>query len=195
MKLSREDVLPLVAILAAGSLGVAITSSALHSRHEHVSVLRFEYSSPSAEWRATQRDRAQPRTPRSLRGVLEEVDGLRERQRLVRERVRDLPTGPADRRTAIVELRIEKDGMVESLEDIGLQIERAFGGELAGGSTRRGLEARAVGDLLAEKVRYSRGTIEVWDPQSADAIEEDIEADLRTLREELRSIERVRRSR
>lgn len=37
---------------------------------------------------------------------------------------------------------------------------------------------------LKEKVRYSQGTVEQWDPQSMKALEQDIEADLRALREQ-----------
>ncbi|MDH3208725.1 MAG: hypothetical protein OEO79_19155 [Gemmatimonadota bacterium] len=135
MKLSREDVTPLVAILAAGVLGVAITASALDARLDgQVTVLEFEYLSPSAEWQATQGDR------------VEGIEVRRERQRIIGNPRRELRRGPPDRSGAVIEFRLEREGMAESLEEI----ERA----LAGGEP----ELRALREELRamERVRRRR---------------------------------------
>ncbi len=132
-----------------------------------------------------QEDRAR----RDAEEALRQVDELARQQREVQRDVRELPQEGAERAQEIDRLRERKDQMTEAVSGIERELDRAA-------SVARGEQPDAARKLqeaadqireskLKEKLQFSRGTIEQWDPQSATTLEMNIEADLRALRDRL----------
>lgn len=131
----------------------------------------------------------QDRARRDAESALRQVDELARQQREVQRDVRDLPTQGPDRAEEIARLRERKDQMTEAVQGLERELDRSA-------SVARSEQPDAARKLqeaadqireskLKEKLQYSRGTIEQWDPQSATTLEMNIEADLQNLRDRL----------
>ncbi|GMV05757.1 MAG: hypothetical protein AMXMBFR53_20340 [Gemmatimonadota bacterium] len=131
----------------------------------------------------------QDRARRDAESALRQVDELARQQREVQRDVRELPQGGQARADEIDRLRERKDQMTEAVQGLERELDRAA-------SVARGEQPDAARKLqeaadqireskLKEKLQYSRGTIEQWDPQSATTLEMNIEADLQALRDRL----------
>ncbi|HKJ01048.1 MAG TPA: DUF4175 family protein, partial [Longimicrobiales bacterium] len=132
-----------------------------------------------------QEDRAR----RDAEQALRQVDELTRQQRDVQRDVRDLPGSGQERAQEIARLRERKDQMTEAVANLERELDRAA-------SVARGEQPDAARELqeaaeqireskLKEKLQFSRGTIEQWDPEQASTLEMNIEADLRALRDQL----------
>ena len=132
-----------------------------------------------------QEDRAR----RDAEQALRQVDELSRQQRDVQRDVRDLPGSGQERAQEIERLRERKDQMTEAVANLERELDRAA-------SVARAEQPEAARELqeaadqireskLKEKLQFSRGTIEQWDPQQATTLEMNIEADLQTLRDQL----------
>ncbi|MDP2959109.1 MAG: hypothetical protein Q8N53_21995, partial [Longimicrobiales bacterium] len=129
------------------------------------------------------------RARRDAEEALRQVDELARQQREVQRDVRELPPAGPERAQEIGRLRERKDQMTEAVAGVERELDRAA-------SVARGEQPDAARKLqeaadqireskLKEKLQFSRGTIEQWDPQSATTLEMNIEADLQALRERL----------
>ncbi|HSG09203.1 MAG TPA: DUF4175 family protein [Longimicrobiales bacterium] len=132
-----------------------------------------------------QEDRAR----RDAEQALRQVDELARQQRDVQRDVRDLPSGGQERAQEIARLRERKDQMTDAVADLERELDRAA-------SVARAEQPEAARELreaaeqireskLKEKLQFSRGTIEQWDPEQATTLEMNIEADLQALRDQL----------
>jgi chromosome segregation ATPase len=129
------------------------------------------------------------RARRDAQTAIAQVEELQSQQRDVQRRVRELPVSGAERSREIEQLRERKDQMTEAVAELERELDRSASSSSADNPEA----ARALQDganhiresKLKEKLQYSRGTIEQWDPQSAVTLELSIEADLQALRDEL----------
>jgi uncharacterized coiled-coil DUF342 family protein len=129
------------------------------------------------------------RAGRDAQEALRQVDELQRQQRDVQRGVRELPTGGQDRRDAIDRLRERKNQMTEAVRQLEQELDQAASaGQAENPDAARRLQSganRIRESSLKEKLQYSRGTIEQWDPQSALTLELSIEGDLQGLRDDL----------
>lgn len=129
------------------------------------------------------------RAGRDAQDALRRVDELQRQQREVQGDVRELPASGPDRRDAIDQLRERKNQMTEAVSQLEQDLDRAASSAQAENpqAARRLQEGanQIRENSLKEKLQYSRGTIEQWDPQSALTLELGIEGDLQALRDEL----------
>ena len=129
------------------------------------------------------------RAGRDAQEALRQVDELQRQQRDVQADVRELPSGGQGRRDAIDRLRERKDQMTEAVRQLEQELDQAASaGQAENPQAARRLQAGANQireSSLKEKLQYSRGTIEQWDPQSALTLELGIEGDLQAVRDEL----------
>jgi hypothetical protein len=134
-------------------------------------------------------DARSERARRDAEDAIQRVDELQQQQREVQRRVRELPTSGEERTETINQLRERKDQMTQAVQDLERELDQSAAGSRADNPEA----ARALQDAaeqireskLKEKLQYSRGTIEQWDPQSAVTLELNIEADLQALRDRL----------
>lgn len=129
------------------------------------------------------------RASRDAEDALRQVDELVRQQREVTSDVRDMPQAGQERRDVISRLRERKDQMTEAVSELERQLDRASQ-SAARDQPEAGRALREAADQireskLKEKLQYSRGTIEQWDPASAATLELNIEADLQALRDQL----------
>ena len=130
------------------------------------------------------------RARRDAEDAIAQVEELQQQQRDVQRDVRELPVerGP-ERQSQIDRLRERKDQMNEVVENLERQLDAAA----SNGRADNPQAARELADAadqireskLKEKLQYSRGTVEQWDPQSAVTMELQIEGDLQALRDQL----------
>ena len=117
---------------------------------------------------------------------VEELLGL---QRNMLGDVSGLPAEGAERSGQIEQLRDQKGRMLEAVQNLERELDHfASGGwphELEAGVARSRSADFIRESKLEEKLQYSRGTIEQWDPQSAVKLELSIEADLQALRDQM----------
>ena len=129
------------------------------------------------------------RTARSADEALRQVEELTRQQREVQREVRELPASPTARRESVERLRERKDQMTEAVQELERELDDAAAEARADPpEAARELKKAANGireDKLKEKLQYSKGTIQQWDPESATTLEMNIEADLRDLQEQL----------
>lgn len=130
------------------------------------------------------------RARRDAEAAIQRVEELQRRQREVQGRVRDLPRDRGSERNQEIErLRERKDQMTEAVRDLEAGLDRAAAGNRAENPAAARELQEAADQIreskLKEKLLYSRGTIEQWDPESASTLEMDIEADLQALRDRL----------
>ena len=129
------------------------------------------------------------RALRDAENAIERVAELQRQQREVQRDVRGLPATGAERRETIDQLRERKDQMHETVQDLERELDQAAANSRADNpGAARALQEAATQireSKLKEKLQYSRGTIEQWDPQSAVTLELDIESDLQALRDQL----------
>ncbi|MCA1789295.1 MAG: hypothetical protein LC667_05385, partial [Thioalkalivibrio sp.] len=94
-----------------------------------------------------------------------------------------------DRRDAIDRLRERKNQMTDAVRQLEQELDQAASaGQTENPDAARRLQSganRIRESSLKEKLQYSRGTIEQWDPQSALTLELSIEGDLQGLRDDL----------
>jgi len=129
------------------------------------------------------------RAGRDAQAALRQVDDLQRQQRDVQSGVRELPASGAERRQAIDRLRERKNQMTEAVRQLEQELDRAASAvqnenQVAARRLQAGAN-RIRESSLKEKLQYSRGTIEQWDPQSALTLELSIEGDLQGLRDDL----------
>jgi hypothetical protein len=190
MRLSREDVAPLAVIIAAGCVAATTTFAALRSWTP------MDYA--PVELRVENDDFvfndlrieivARPTFSYTIYGdLIGRVESLEARQREVGQRVRDL-TMSADRANHTEEvsaLRSMKQEMMDAISGLERELDRAGEAVPSLGFRALGVAAELIRESeLTAKIRYSQGTIEQWDSGSAIALEQDIEADLKALREQ-----------
>jgi Domain of unknown function (DUF4175) len=139
--------------------------------------------------RALQDARAD-RARRDAEDAIADVEELQGQQRNMQRDVRGIPTerGP-ERQTEIERLRDRKEQMVDAVEDLERRMDSASGSVQAD-NPQAAREMAGAADLireskLKEKLFYTRGTIEQWDPESAVTMELQIEGDLQALRDQL----------
>ena len=117
------------------------------------------------------------------------MDELARQQRAVQEQVRELPESGAGRADQISRLRERKDQMTEAVSELERELDRSASvarQEQPEASRKLEEAARQIRESkLKEKLQFSRGTIEQWDPASASTLEMNIEADLQALRDRL----------
>ena len=140
----------------------------------------------------TQRQLQEARSNRARRDAqtaINQVAELQEQQRDVQRQVRELPTSGEERSRAIEQLRERKNQMTDAVSELERELDRSASSSSADNpEAARALQGGANHireSKLKEKLQYSRGTIEQWDPQSAVTLELTIEADLQALRDEL----------
>ena len=130
------------------------------------------------------------RARRDAEDAIRDVEQLQEQQRQVQRDVRELPRerGP-ERQAEIDRLRERKEQMNEVVQDL----ERRLDGAASSGRADNPQAARELAEAanqireskLKEKLQYTRGTIEQWDPESAVTMELQIEGDLQALHDQL----------
>ena len=132
------------------------------------------------------------RARRDAEEAIERVEELQNQQRQVQRDVRELPADAAERRAAteqLEDLRDRKNQMTEAVRQLEEELDEAASGSRADNpEAARQLQEAATGireSNLKEKLQYSRGTIEQWDPESAVTLELNIEADLQALKDQL----------
>jgi len=129
------------------------------------------------------------RARRDAQDAIQKVAELQQQQREVQREVRELPASGAERTETIGQLRERKDQMTEAVQDLERELDQAASNSRADNpAAARTLQEAATQireSKLKEKLQYSRGTIEQWDPQSAVTLELDIESDLQSLRDQL----------
>ncbi|MGY8778276.1 MAG: hypothetical protein ACKVIN_09150, partial [Longimicrobiales bacterium] len=160
---------------SSGSQGSADATSALRGLEE-----------ARRELQQARSDRAR----RDAEDAIADVEELQQQQREVQRDVRDLPTerGP-ERQAEIDRLRERKEQMNDVVQDL----EQRLDGAASSGQADNPQAARALAEAatqireskLKEKLQYTRGTIEQWDPESAVTMELQIEGDLQALRDQL----------
>ena len=160
---------------SSGSQGSAEATSALRGLEE-----------ARRELQQARSDRAR----RDAEDAIADVEELQQQQREVQRDVRDLPTerGP-ERQAEIDRLRERKEQMNDVVQDL----EQRLDGAASSGQADNPEAARALAEAatqireskLKEKLQYTRGTIEQWDPESAVTMELQIEGDLQALRDQL----------
>jgi hypothetical protein len=129
------------------------------------------------------------RARRDADEAIQQVAELQRQQREVQGDVRGLPTSGAERAEAIDRLRERKNQMTETVQELERNLDQAAANSRAENpEAGRELQQAATQireSKLKEKLQYSRGTIEQWDPQSAVTLELEIEGDLQALRDQL----------
>ena len=135
-------------------------------------------------------DARSERARRDAEEAIADVEELQRQQREVQRDVRELPRerGP-ERQGEIDRLRDRKNQMHEVVQNLERRLDEAS--RSAGRDNPQA--ARELGDAadeireskLKEKLQYTRGTIEQWDPESAVTMELQIEGDLQMLRDRL----------
>ena len=134
-------------------------------------------------------DARSDRARRDADTALQQVEELQRQQRDVQRDVRELPERGPERSEQIQQLRERKNQMTEAVQNLERELDQAA----SNGQADNPQAARELQDAanlireskLKEKLQYSRGTIEQWDPQSAVTLELDIEADLQELHDQL----------
>jgi len=188
MRLSREDIVPLAAIIAAGCVGALATFATLRSSAplDHTpSELRVE--NDDFVFNAVRIDIVTRPTAGFYRDLIERIEAIEARQREVGQRVGDLALSVdrGDRAEEIDALRSVKQDMIEEIRDLERELDRARRAQPSPGFRALGVAGELIRESrLQEKIRYSRRTLEQWDPASAIALEQEIEAGLQTLREQ-----------
>jgi len=135
------------------------------------------------------RDNRENRARRDAENALRQVDELARQQRDVQNDVREMPRSGAERAQEIDRLRERKDQMTDAVQNLERELDRAS--QVA--RDEQPEAARAFGEAadqireskLKEKLQFSRGTIEQWEPEQANTLEMNIEADLQALRDRL----------
>ncbi len=185
MKLSRVDVVPVLAIIFGGAVS-ALLSSALVLR----STPNYE---DAPELRVVQSHRPSPKTlwSRDVQWASGTVSGsfgaLLVEQIELRERVGQLPEEvSAERVVQLKQFREQKDQMHQTLleleQDLGQLTDRWRQADYHLVAIALRDAHRLIGESkIGEKILYSRGTIEQWDPQSAATLELSIENDIRSI--------------
>jgi chemotaxis protein histidine kinase CheA len=135
------------------------------------------------------REARSERARRDAEEAIERVAELQQQQRDVQRRVREMPTSGQERTETINQLRERKDQMTEAVQALERELDQSASGSRAD-NPEAARELQGAADQireskLKEKLQYSRGTIEQWDPQSAVTLELNIEADLQALRDQL----------
>ena len=130
------------------------------------------------------------RAQRDAEAAASRVEELQRQQREVLNRVREMPRDLGEERAReIDDLRERKNQMTEAVQGLESALDRAAAGNRAENpEAARALQESANHireSKLKEKLQYSRGTIEQWDPESAATLEMDIESDLQALRDQL----------
>ena len=189
MKLSRVDVVPVLAIIFGGAVS-ALLSSALVLR----STSNYE---DAPELRVVQSHTPSPKTlwSRDVQWASGKVSGgfgaLLVEQIELRERIGQLPEeGSAERVVQLKQFRERKDQMHQTLleleQDLGQLTDRWRQADYHLVAIALRDAHRLIGESKSgEKILYSRGTIEQWDPQSAATLELSIENDIRSILDRL----------
>jgi hypothetical protein len=141
-------------------------------------------------------DQRADRARRDTEEAMERVAELQSEQRQIQRDVRNMPTERGAERTRQIEqLQEQKTQMeaeVQQLErdlDQSASSARTDNPEAARGMSSAANMIRAT--ELREKIRYSRNTVEQWDPESAVTLELNIEADIQAIRDQLEQANQV----
>ncbi len=135
-------------------------------------------------------DARSERARRDAEEAIDEVEELQRQQRDVQRDVRELPRERgSERQEEIDRLRERKDQMHEVVQDLERRLDeasRSAGRDNPQAARELGEAADEIRESkLKEKLQYTRGTIEQWDPESAVTMELQIEGDLQVLRDRL----------
>ncbi len=191
MRLSRSDLVPVLAIIGSGAIGV-LTSAVVLSSHSHYMPVAPPVVVSSATAESATRIVVVVSRPELLTRVdaIELVEDLQGQQREMIGEVRGLPTQPRARsREQIERLRERKRHMVEAVEDLRRELARsATSGQMDDPRAARAMAevADAVwGSTLRGELRFSRGSISNWDLQPAVDLELSIQSELQSIRDQL----------
>lgn len=121
------------------------------------------------------------------REALERARRLAESQEAVQEGLEELPSDGPARREGLRRLVERKEEMVREAEALEGDLDR-MAGELQGEHPEVARALRGAADeirerRLKEKLAWSRGGIQEWDPESAREFEEEIAGDIEAVRE------------
>jgi hypothetical protein len=186
MRLTRDDVGPVLAIIVGGALGVVAIAGVVVPGWYQDGVAAF----PQYDRQVVDAEIEIVREPRSERvqpiAFYERVEALLAQQRDMVRDVSSLPIALGLERTLQIEqLRERKDQMDADLRSLPRELEEAAGvdGPEVG---RMWALARTIREAeVADKIRYSRHTIEQWKLQDAITLEASIEADLEAARDQI----------
>lgn len=138
--------------------------------------------------RALEENRA-GRAGRNAQEALRQLDELQRQQRDVQRDMRELPEGGQERREVLDRLRERKNQMTDAVRQLEQELDRSASSvQDENVEAARKLQAGADQireSSLKEKLQYSRGTIEQWDPESALTLELGIEGDIEAVRDEV----------
>ncbi|MGD2047094.1 MAG: hypothetical protein PVH96_12850, partial [Gemmatimonadota bacterium] len=142
------------------------------------------------EARRELQDQRTQRAQRDTQEALDRIAEMQQEQRQIQRDVRDMPTERGQERTDEIErLRERKDQMEQEVGQLERDLDDAASSARADNpDAARDMQAAAnmIRETeLRQKIRYSRNTIEQWDPESATTLELNIEADLQSLRDRL----------
>ncbi len=199
MSLSHTDVLPLLAVIGGGAVAVLASSSLALSSSDpstdpfvevstHVEApTRVEGTSLGPLWSEA--------SVASFHAI-EHLETIQGQHRDVLGLVRALPMERGGERTRAIEsIRAQKDQMHDAVQHLERDLRRATGSmPVADPEATLALlnAANMIRDSkLEEKLLYSRGTVEQWDPQSALTLELNIEGDLRSIRGQIETPPRI----
>jgi hypothetical protein len=186
MRLTRDDVGPVLAIIVGGALGVVAIAGVVVPRWYQDGVDAFpQYDRQVVDAeieivRERRYERVQPVA------FYERIEALLAQQREMVRDVSSLPTALGLERTLQIEqLRERKEQMESDVQSLPRALEEAAGvdGPDVG---RMWALARTIRESeVADKIRYSRHTIEQWELQDAIILEANIEADLESARDQI----------
>lgn len=139
--------------------------------------------------RRLQQDR-ETRLEEDVRSALDRVRDLQARQREMQEELRDAPADPRERREALGEMVAEKGEMAREALELRQELTR-LSQEARARDQEAARELAEAADAidqekLVEKIQYSRGVVEMREPEFARIGEEGIQASLDVLEEALR---------
>jgi hypothetical protein len=188
MKLTRDDLTPILSILFAGAVGIGGTAALLDARADtYDEPRRWEYlEGPALRLEPVFETPPAPSYRYTVYGqLIEEIEALRLRQHEVGLRVEELralsPDARADR---IMDVRFEKEQMLRQLAALERRLDGATRAQPTLGGRALERASAVIGrSRLEQKIRYSQSTVERWDAQSALFLEQQIESDLVELRE------------
>jgi hypothetical protein len=141
------------------------------------------------EARRRLQDVQEDRARRDADQAMQRVEDLQRQQRDVQRQVRELPDDPGERRGQVDRLQERKDQMTDAVADLERQLDRAAQvaqeGQPDAARKLKDAADQIRESKLKEKLQYSKGTIEQWDPATATTLEMTIESDLQDLHDRL----------
>ncbi|HSG49676.1 MAG TPA: hypothetical protein VLA43_17775 [Longimicrobiales bacterium] len=136
------------------------------------------------------REDRETRLEEDVRSAMDRLRGLQDRQREMQEELEDAPADPRERREALREMVEEKGDMAREALELRQDLTR-LSQEARARDREAARELAEAADAidqekLVEKIQYSRGVVEMREPEFARIGEEGIQASLDVVGEALR---------